>query len=285
MSANTLPVVIIGAGPVGLAAALHVRSRGLVPIVLEAGPSVGTGMRQWGHVRMFSPWEYNIDKLAGALLASHGWVAPDLMRFPTGREVVEAYLEPLAATPELKPQILFDARVIAVTKERHDRMKNAQRVGTPFLVRYLDRGEEREIRARTVIDASGTIQSRILQAEPVFRRWVNSRQATVSPTASPMSTVMRERAMPASASSWSAAGIPPSTSWVIFPSYAVKRLARRFTGRCADLRCAACSAVAKTISSKSVANSGCTSPNSSPTMSSRYIPTSMSIGSIALRMA
>ncbi|MBS0514290.1 MAG: NAD(P)-binding domain-containing protein [Proteobacteria bacterium] len=159
MSANTLPVVIIGAGPVGLAAALHVRSRGLVPIVLEAGPSVGTGMRQWGHVRMFSPWEYNIDKLAGALLASHGWVAPDLMRFPTGREVVEAYLEPLAATPELKPQILFDARVIAVTKERHDRMKNAQRVGTPFLVRYLDRGEEREIRARTVIDASGTIQS------------------------------------------------------------------------------------------------------------------------------
>ena len=35
------PVVIIGAGPIGLAGAAHAQSRGLDTIVLEAGPSAG----------------------------------------------------------------------------------------------------------------------------------------------------------------------------------------------------------------------------------------------------
>ena len=61
-------VAIVGAGPVGLAAAAHVLERGMVPIVLEAGPEVGHAVRQWGHVRMFSPWTYNVDRAAGRLL-------------------------------------------------------------------------------------------------------------------------------------------------------------------------------------------------------------------------
>ena len=159
MSIPSLPVVIVGAGPVGLAAALHVRARGLTPLVLEAGTSVGTSVRRWAHVRMFSPWEYNIDKLARELLIAHGWAPPDPAQYPTGRDVIERYLEPLAAVPELSAQIRFNARVIAVTRQRHDRQRNAQRNSTPFVVRYLDRGREAEILAAAVVDASGTMDT------------------------------------------------------------------------------------------------------------------------------
>ena len=156
---STLPVVIIGAGPVGLAAAVHVRARGFTPIVLEAGAQVGAGIRQWAHVRMFSPWEYNIDARSAEILSAHGWQPPDPTHFPTGREVVEQYLEPLAATPELAPQIHVNARVIGVTKHHRDRMKDARRDAAPFVVRYLQDGEERELQAQAVIDASGTLSA------------------------------------------------------------------------------------------------------------------------------
>ena len=81
----------------GLAAAAHVLSRGLTPLAFEAGPSAGAAMRRWGHVRMFSPWKYNVDAEAASMLERHGWVRPDGETFPTGRELVEQYLEPLAA--------------------------------------------------------------------------------------------------------------------------------------------------------------------------------------------
>lgn len=153
---SSLPVVIVGAGPVGLAAAAHIRARGFTPLVLEAGTHVGASIRQWAHVRMFSPWEYNIDARSAELLAANGWQSPDPTHFPTGREVVEQYLEPLAATPELASQIHVNARVTGVTRRHRDRMKNAQRDTTPFVVRYLQEGEERELQAQAVIDASGT---------------------------------------------------------------------------------------------------------------------------------
>jgi cation diffusion facilitator CzcD-associated flavoprotein CzcO len=73
----SLPVVIIGAGPVGLAAAAHVQSRRLTPLVFEAGPSVGDGIRRWAHVRVFSPWKFNVDPTAAGLLERRGWVRPD----------------------------------------------------------------------------------------------------------------------------------------------------------------------------------------------------------------
>ena len=81
-------VAILGAGPVGLAAAAHVLERGLEPVVLEAGPDAGHAVGQWSHVRMFSPWEYNIDKAAERLLATVGWNAPSGCDYPTGGELV-----------------------------------------------------------------------------------------------------------------------------------------------------------------------------------------------------
>jgi thioredoxin reductase len=153
-----LPVVIIGAGPVGLAAAAHVLSRSLTPLVLEAGAGPGAGMRRWGHVRMFSPWKYAVDTAAAALLERHGWVRPDGEAYPTGHDVVDRYLEPLAALPELAPHVVFDARVVAVSRVDHDLMKDAERAAAPFLVRVAGPDGERDIVARAVIDASGTIE-------------------------------------------------------------------------------------------------------------------------------
>jgi flavin-dependent dehydrogenase len=47
---NTRRIVVIGAGPIGLAAAAHLVSRGYAPIVLEAGDSVGAHVLAWAHV-------------------------------------------------------------------------------------------------------------------------------------------------------------------------------------------------------------------------------------------
>jgi thioredoxin reductase len=159
MPASSLPLVIIGAGPVGLAAAAHALSRRLTPIVLEAGLSAGAGIRRWGHVRMFSPWKFNIDSASAVVLERHGWVRPEGDAFPTGKEVVEQYLEPLAGTPELSPQVRFNSRVVAVSRLDHDLMKDAGRDAAPFLVRVVAADGEYDIAAQAVIDASGTIES------------------------------------------------------------------------------------------------------------------------------
>ena len=157
VSFAALPVIVIGAGPVGLAAAVHLIARGLEPLVLEADTRAGAAIKRWGHVRMFSPWEYNVDPLAAALLEQHGWRRPEPSRYPTGAELVERYLAPLAATAELAPRIRTGARVVAVTRHRRDLMKHAQRDAVPFAVRWVDAaGVEHDQLAQAVVDASGT---------------------------------------------------------------------------------------------------------------------------------
>jgi thioredoxin reductase len=159
VSQQSPPVVIIGAGPVGLAAAAHAIQRDLRPLVFEAGAGAGAGMLTWGHVRMFSPWRYNVDTAAATLLERHGWVRPEGDTYPTGRDLVERYLEPLAGLPELAPHVEFEARVIAVARQDHDLMKDGARAEAPFIVRVAGRSEERDVLAQAVIDASGTMGS------------------------------------------------------------------------------------------------------------------------------
>jgi thioredoxin reductase len=149
-------VAVIGAGPVGLAAAAHLASRGIGPLVFEAGGTVGASVREWGHVRVFSPWEYNVDPIAAELLAEAGWNAPDGTAYPTGADIVERYLEPLAALPEIAAALHFDARVVAVTRHGIDKLKDAGREEAPFELVVEERGEERRYLAAAVIDASGT---------------------------------------------------------------------------------------------------------------------------------
>ncbi len=156
-TSSPLPIAVIGAGPVGLAAAAHLLGRGETPIVLEAGEQVGANIRQWAHVRLFSPWRFNIDPASAALLERHGWERPDPEAYPTGGDIVQRYLEPLAATPEIAPHVRLGVRVVAVSRLGFDKMKTAGRENAPFLVqiRRAD-GEEEMVLARAVIDASGT---------------------------------------------------------------------------------------------------------------------------------
>jgi thioredoxin reductase len=151
-----LPVAVIGAGPVGLAAAAHLVSRAIEPLVFEAGDGPGATMRDWGHVRVFSPWAFNIDPVAANLLEAEGWQAPPAQEYPTGGEIVEHYLEPLAALPALDRRIRYRSRVTAVTRVGVDKLKDAGRDEAPFELIVERDGREQRVFARAVIDASGT---------------------------------------------------------------------------------------------------------------------------------
>jgi cation diffusion facilitator CzcD-associated flavoprotein CzcO len=83
-SLDSLPIAVIGGGPVGLAAAAHLIARNLPAKVYEAGPAVGANMRDWGHVRVFTPWRYCTDAAAVVLLERSGWQAPPADDFPDG---------------------------------------------------------------------------------------------------------------------------------------------------------------------------------------------------------
>jgi len=151
---NELPVAVIGGGPVGLAAAAQLLKRRAEPIVLEAGPTVGASVLEWGHVRIFSPWKYDIDPAARELLATTGWTEPDGEGYPTGRELVDGYLAPLGRA--LGDRVRLGHRVTAVARLGFDKMKTDGRDTAPFaLTVATPRGEE-QLLARAVIDASGT---------------------------------------------------------------------------------------------------------------------------------
>ncbi|MFF9148242.1 FAD-dependent oxidoreductase [Streptomyces sp. NPDC014861] len=150
-----LPVVVIGAGPTGLAAAAHLVDRGLEPLVLEAGERAGAAVRGWGHVRLFSTWGEVTDPAAEKLLAPTGWVKPDPATYPTGGDWADRYLQPLADT--LGDRVRTGLRVTGVSRSGRDRIVDADRGARPFTVHVAHAdGREERITARAVIDASGT---------------------------------------------------------------------------------------------------------------------------------
>lgn len=150
-------MAVIGGGPVGLAAAAHLVAAGETPLVLEAGDGVGASMWKWAHVQVFSPWEYNVDQVARRLLEASDWEMPDPDGYPTGGEIVERYLEPLAALPEIAPHVRLGARVVSVARQGYDKMKTAGREYAPFLLHVAHAsGDEDYVLAKAVIDASGT---------------------------------------------------------------------------------------------------------------------------------
>ena len=151
---SELPVVVIGAGPQGLAAAAHLLERGLEPLVLEAGDGPASAVAEWGHVRLFSPWPELVDRAAARLLAPGGWAAPG-QGYPTGAEWIAGYLRPLAEA--LGGRVLYGTRVTGVSRKGRGRLVDAGRGDQPFTVHIAGQGgNEGRLDARAVIDASGT---------------------------------------------------------------------------------------------------------------------------------
>ena len=155
-SLKSLPVAVIGGGPVGLAAATHLIARGLTVKVYEAGSEVSSNIRDWGHVRVFTPWRYCVDQAATTLLNRYGWRLPAADDYPTGAELVSSYLEPLAATPELAAVIETNARVTAISRQGVDKVVSQGRETRPFVMAVASKKGVRRDLARAIVDASGT---------------------------------------------------------------------------------------------------------------------------------
>jgi hypothetical protein len=151
-----LPVAVIGAGPIGLAAAAHLLERGLTPVVLEAGASVAANFDSFHHVQLFSPWRFNIDPAARRMLEAAGWSAPPLDELPTAGAMIERYLAPLAALAPMAAALRLSHRVLDVARVGFDKVKSAGREEAPFALRCATPEGVREVRAWAVIDASGS---------------------------------------------------------------------------------------------------------------------------------
>jgi len=151
-----LPIAIIGAGPIGLAAAAHLVDKEEKFIILESGSRVGSNILEWSHVRLFSPWKYNIDKVAKKLLKTSSWNEPEKEGLPTGKELVESYLEPLSKLPEIQKNLFLNFKVLSIGKKGLDKMKNSGREQTAFVIYAEQEGYTKRIEAKAIIDASGT---------------------------------------------------------------------------------------------------------------------------------
>lgn len=154
-----LPVAVIGAGPVGLAAAARLIARGLQPLVLEAGEEVGANLLDYAHVRLFSPWRYNVDAAMADMLQASGWQAPPPDALPLAGDVVDQVLKPFAALPQIAAALQLDTRVVSVSREGFDKVKTQGREQAPFVIRAVHQGRPVSYRAHAVIDASGTWRS------------------------------------------------------------------------------------------------------------------------------
>ncbi len=155
----TLPVAIIGAGPIGLAAAANLADRGIDFVLFEAGDDIAASIRSWGHTRLFSPWKHLVDPVSRRMLEASGWQMPNPERAPNGTDLVEQYLLPLSQLPQIASRIRIGVEVTAVAREGMDRTRTRSRKVTPFVLRVRDANGVDELVARAVIDASGTYRT------------------------------------------------------------------------------------------------------------------------------
>src|SRR5688572_2484224 len=134
---KSLPVAVIGAGPVGLAAVANLEVRGIPFLLFEAGKTVASNILSWKHIRVFSPWRYNIDKAARQLLTGTQWQSPDDNDLPTGQELFDQYFKPFYELPFIKKYTLLNAKVFSIGRKNLDKMKTFEREKLPFVVQVL----------------------------------------------------------------------------------------------------------------------------------------------------
>ena len=159
MTAKRPHVAILGAGPIGLDAALAAAEAGYPFTVYEQAAAPGAAVAQWGHVRLFSPWDLDVSPRQRRALAAAGTEAPTGTACPTGRELVDRVLAPVAALPEIAPHVRYGTRVVAVGREgliKHQEIATPARAARPFRLLVADREGERVEHADLVLDCTGT---------------------------------------------------------------------------------------------------------------------------------
>ena len=153
-------IAILGAGPTGLEAALTAAEAGHPFTVYEAAPTVAGNVRAWGHVRLFTPWEMNVSPRMRRHLEAAGRAVPGGPECPTGRDLAERLLTPLAELPEIAPHLKLGTRVLGIGRRgllKHEEIATAERGRQPFRLLLSDgAGREWTEEADVVIDATGT---------------------------------------------------------------------------------------------------------------------------------
>ncbi len=153
-------IAILGAGPIGLEAALYARFLGYEVEIFDRG-EVADNIRRWGHVRMFSPFGMNSSSLGLAALNAQDdqFRAPDHDALLASGEWRERYLLPLSQTDLLSDNLRLRTAVVAVTRNdfrKAERIGMAERVDSLFRILLRERdGREWETTAEIVIDATG----------------------------------------------------------------------------------------------------------------------------------
>lgn len=152
-------IAILGAGPIGLDAALAASDAGLSFVIVESAPFPAGYVRRWGHVRLFTPWTMNVSERMARHLADAGIKAPDDDSCPTGEELVARLLEPLAGLPQIAENLVLDTRVVGVGRQgllKHEEIGTPERATRPFrlLLEHPD-GKRTVQHASVVLDCTG----------------------------------------------------------------------------------------------------------------------------------
>jgi cation diffusion facilitator CzcD-associated flavoprotein CzcO len=162
MPKTDLPrLAVLGAGPIGLEAALYARHLDLPVKIFERG-RVGEHWQRWGHVQLFTPFGMNTTPLGRAAIK-----APNSRHeFPadgaciTGKEHVAAYLEPLAKVEALRSCLHAGTQVLSIGRQntlKGDDPGDARRSRQPFRLLVREGNQKERIEeADAVLDCTGT---------------------------------------------------------------------------------------------------------------------------------
>lgn len=155
-----LRIAVLGAGPVGLDAALAALEAGHPVDVYEAARRPAGNLRAWGHVRLFSPWAMNVSPRMEAWAGRAGVVLPDdPAACPTGDEYLARVVNPLWKRAFPADRLHLGTRVIGVGREgllKDEEIGSQERARHRFRILLRDRaGRERIVRADLVLDCTG----------------------------------------------------------------------------------------------------------------------------------
>jgi len=160
MSVNSrTTIAILGAGPIGLDAALAAAEHGFPFTVYEAAPRIAGHVRRWAHVQLFTPWELDVSPRMRRALAAAGHPVPEDGACPTGGELIEKVFEPLAALPEIQGHLRLGAEVTRVGRRgllKHEEIGSGERASRPFRLLVRDAAGEHVEEAGAVLDCTGT---------------------------------------------------------------------------------------------------------------------------------